>query len=191
MAACGVGCRRRNGVTELYPARLAIAACAAILAVTAFVIARTWLLMGMPTIGPESCSAHLPLVQTRCRRLLAAQPINLTAELRMKLSTKTLCLMAALALASGATGVLAQDAGMQPSHDMGNMTQKEMGKPDMMHSKMPSMHTMPATVTSVDMKTGLVEVTTEGMSLRVHFPPASVTELKTGDKITLHMGFSK
>ena len=109
----------------------------------------------------------------------------------MKFSGKALCLMGALALASGATGVLAQDAAMQPAHKMDNMAQKDMGKHDTMNSKMPSMHTMPATVTSVDMKTGMVEVTTESMSLRVHFPPASVADLKTGDKITLHMGFSK
>lgn len=113
------------------------------------------------------------------------------AEKFMKFSGKALCLMGALALASGATGVLAQDAAMQPAHKMDNMAQKDMGKHDMMNSKMPSMHTMPATVTSVDMKTGMVEVTTESMSLRVHFPPASVADLKTGDKITLHMGFSK
>lgn len=109
----------------------------------------------------------------------------------MKFSGKALCLMGALALASGATAVLAQDAGMQPAHKMDNMAQKDMGKHDMMKTKMPSMHMMPATVTSVDMKTGMVEVTAESMSLRVHFPPASVADLKTGDKITLHMGFSK
>jgi hypothetical protein len=50
---------------------------------------------------------------------------------------------------------------------------------------------MPATVSSVDTKTGVVEVNSGGMSLKVHFPPASVADLKAGDKITLHMGFSK
>jgi hydrogenase maturation factor len=50
---------------------------------------------------------------------------------------------------------------------------------------------MPATVSSVDSKTGIVEVDSAGMSLRVHFPPASVANLKAGDKITLHMGYSK
>ena len=99
----------------------------------------------------------------------------------MNFSRKTLLLMGTLALASGATGVWAQGAGTPPSHDMGNM--------DM--SKMPSMHTMPATVSSVDTKTGVVEVNSGGMSLKVHFPPASVADLKAGDKITLHMGFSK
>ncbi len=108
----------------------------------------------------------------------------------MTFSTKTLCLMGALALASGATGVLAQDTGMQaPPHDMGSMGKHEMG--EHMHEKNPSMHMMPATVNSVDTKTGLVEVTSEGMSLKLHFPPASVANLKSGDTITLHMGFSK
>ncbi len=77
-----------------------------------------------------------------------------------------------------------------PPHDMGNMAQHEMGG-KMMHEKNSSMHMMPATVNSVDMKTGIVEVTAAGMALKVHFPPASVTELKTGDEITLHMGFTK
>lgn len=99
----------------------------------------------------------------------------------MNFSRKTLLLMGTLALASGVTGAWAQGAGTPPSHDMSNM--------DM--SKMPSMHTMPATVSSVDTKTGVVEVNSGGMSLKVHFPPATVADLKAGDKITLHMGFSK
>ena len=43
----------------------------------------------------------------------------------------------------------------------------------------------------VDTKTGIVDVTAGGMSLKVHFPPKSVADLKSGDQITLHMGFSK
>lgn len=56
---------------------------------------------------------------------------------------------------------------------------------------MHGMHTMPATVTNADPKTGIVDVTTEGMALRVHFPPASMVNLKTGDKIGLYMGYSQ
>lgn len=54
-----------------------------------------------------------------------------------------------------------------------------------------SMHMMPATVTSVDAKTGMVEVNSDGMALKLHFPPASLNGLKAGDKITLHLGFTK
>ena len=60
-----------------------------------------------------------------------------------------------------------------------------------MHKKMMGMHTMPATVTTVDTTTSVVDVMTEGMALKVHFPPKAMASLKAGDKITLHMGFSK
>lgn len=107
----------------------------------------------------------------------------------MNVSRKMLLLVSALAFASGVTGAWAQGAGTPPAHDMGNMDQKAME--GMAHGKMPSMHTMPATVSSVDTTTGIVEVNSGGMSLKVHFPPATVADLKAGDKITLHMGFSK
>jgi hypothetical protein len=66
-----------------------------------------------------------------------------------------------------------------------------MDKMGAMHSDMMGMHKMPATVTAADAKTGVVDVTTEGMALKVHFPPSAMASLKAGDKITLHMGFSK
>lgn len=56
---------------------------------------------------------------------------------------------------------------------------------------MHGMHNMPATVTHADPKTGIVDVTAEGMALRVHFPPASMVNLKAGDKIGLYMGYSQ
>ncbi|WP_284321734.1 hypothetical protein [Dyella acidisoli] len=76
-----------------------------------------------------------------------------------------------------------------PSGAMGGMQGK--GEMMQMHHGVQGMHRMPATVTSVDTKTGIVEADAEGMSLKLHFPPASVADLKTGDKITLHLGFSK
>ncbi len=52
-------------------------------------------------------------------------------------------------------------------------------------------HRMPATVTSADPATGLVKIDSAGMALVVHFPPASMKDLKPGDKITLHLGYSQ
>jgi len=69
---------------------------------------------------------------------------------------------------------------------MSSMGQKDMAAHDMMN-KNPSMHTMPATVNSVDTKTGIVDVTAGGMSLKVHFPPPSVVDLKSGVQTTVHM----
>lgn len=69
---------------------------------------------------------------------------------------------------------------MHGGHGMNNMDKNMMG-----------MHAMPGTVGSVDKQTGMVDVNAEGMMLKVHFPPPAVANLKTGDKITLHMGYSK
>ena len=50
---------------------------------------------------------------------------------------------------------------------------------------------MPATVTSIDKSTGMVGVTSEGMNLKLHFPPSALTNVKTGDKIKVQMGLMK
>lgn len=52
-------------------------------------------------------------------------------------------------------------------------------------------HDMPGTVTSVDHKTGLVKLDSLGMHLVVHFPPPTIEDLSTGDKISLHLGYRK
>ena len=67
----------------------------------------------------------------------------------------------------------------------------------MHHSKMhhmkgmDNMHMMAATVDAIDHTTGIVDVTAGDMKLKVHFPPASLTSVNAGDKITLHLGFTK
>jgi hypothetical protein len=79
---------------------------------------------------------------------------------------------------------LAQNAPMKTT--VAQETQHEMKASSAM-----GMHDMPATVTEVDHKTGIVEVESGSMKLKVHFPAASVADLKKGDKITLHLGYSK
>jgi hypothetical protein len=56
---------------------------------------------------------------------------------------------------------------------------------------MMGMHDMAATVTAVNKTTGAVSVNAGGMSLHVHFPPASLANVNVGDKITVHLGFTK
>lgn len=93
-----------------------------------------------------------------------------------------------LGLALAISGV----AVAQDSTPPGGMSKMGAMHSDMkgMHGNMMGMHKMPATVTAADAKTGLVDVTTEGMALKVHFPPGAMANLKAGDKITLHMGYS-
>ncbi|KRE87506.1 hypothetical protein ASG75_05120 [Rhodanobacter sp. Soil772] len=112
----------------------------------------------------------------------------------MKFSPKLIAATTALGLCMAAGTVYAQDATpMTPApaaSSMGHMSSGSMQHKMMKHDRNGSMHKMPATVTSADAKTGVVEVTTAGMSLKVHFPPASMAKLKAGDKIVLHMGYS-
>jgi hypothetical protein len=94
------------------------------------------------------------------------------------LAIVTLCTTLALA----ASPTWAQNQGGMAGMNMPGMA----GMGDMM-----GMHMMAATVTAIDAKTGLVDVTAGSMALKLHFPPASLASLKAGDKITLHLGFSK
>jgi hypothetical protein len=82
----------------------------------------------------------------------------------------TKIVMAAI-LAAAITPAVAQDSG-----GMGKM----MGS-----------HSMAATVTNVDSQTGMMDVDAGGHALKLHFPPASLADVKSGDKITLRMSFSK
>ncbi|HYK79676.1 MAG TPA: hypothetical protein VEU95_08605 [Micropepsaceae bacterium] len=94
---------------------------------------------------------------------------------------RTLALASLLALA--AVPAIAHDAS---SGSMGGMNMSGMNMPGMM-----GMHDMAATVSTVDAKTGMVDVDAGGMALKLHFPPASLATVKAGDHITVHLGFTK
>jgi uncharacterized protein (DUF2237 family) len=111
-----------------------------------------------------------------------------------------LSMLGSLALVVALSGaVAAQDMPASGSSSMSGMSHTgamsadhgDMKGMKATHGHMMGMHMMPATVTEVDTTTGMVEANAEGMALKVHFPPASVASLKAGDKITLHMGYSK
>ncbi len=111
-----------------------------------------------------------------------------------------------LVLALGTGAALAQDATPPETAPMGGMQHMdktdrmngmqrmdEMDRMNGMHhtGKMMGMHKMPATVTAADASTGIVDVSADGMAMKVHFPPTAMEDLKPGDKITLYLGFSK
>ena len=52
-------------------------------------------------------------------------------------------------------------------------------------------HSMAGKVTQIDHRSGMVHVNSYGMPLVVHFPPSAIAGLKVGDKIVLHLGYSK
>lgn len=52
-------------------------------------------------------------------------------------------------------------------------------------------HEMTGKVTKVDHKKGLVSISTAVGKMDLHFPPASVADLKQGDEITVKLAYKK
>jgi len=88
---------------------------------------------------------------------------------------------------SSQQGAMMQQGGMM----RGQMMQGGMMQGGMMGGQMMGMHVMAVTVTGLDAKTGLVDASAGTMALRLHFPPASLAGVKVGDKLSVHLGFSK
>ena len=53
-----------------------------------------------------------------------------------------------------------------------------------------SRHTMDGKVTKVDAKKGWVDVKTPEGSMKLHFPPAALDGVKSGDSVTVELGMS-
>ena len=84
-----------------------------------------------------------------------------------------------------------QQGMMMQGHAMrGGMMQGEMTRGRMMEGAA-GMNVMAVTVTSLDEKTGVVNVSNGKLQLILHFPPASLAGVKAGDKLSVHMGFTK
>jgi hypothetical protein len=71
----------------------------------------------------------------------------------------------------------------------GGMMQGMRGMQNM--GPMQGQHMMPATITAIDGKTGLVDVTAGSLALKLHFPPPALAGVKVGDKISVHLAFHK
>ena len=78
----------------------------------------------------------------------------------------------------------ATESGTSQQTSTGSMSASSMSNGQLMGE-----HSMSGTVESVN-SNGMVHVKSEGMNLRLHFPQAS-QNLKKGDKITVHLGYSK
>ena len=52
-------------------------------------------------------------------------------------------------------------------------------------------HAMRGTITTIDQRKGILSLRTSAGDLTLHFPPPSMTGLKAGDTITVHLAFEK
>lgn len=68
-----------------------------------------------------------------------------------------------------------------------SQSSKMQGSQSMSGGHWQGVHTMPATVKNVDQKKGTVKVESEGKPLVVAFKPSTLSQLKQGDKIKIHL----
>jgi hypothetical protein len=59
-----------------------------------------------------------------------------------------------------------------------------------MSSNMPGHHTMDGEVTKVDAKKGWIDVKTSEGSMKLHFPPTALENVKKGDSVTVDLGMT-
>lgn len=108
----------------------------------------------------------------------------------------------ALGMLAGLSGIAqAQPPANAPSSQQGTMMQGPMMQGQMMQggmmqggmmgAHMMGMHVMTVTVTALDAKTGLVDASAGNIALKLHFPPASLADVKAGDKLSVHLSFTK
>ncbi|MHB1951253.1 MAG: hypothetical protein ACYCQK_07230 [Acidiferrobacteraceae bacterium] len=51
-------------------------------------------------------------------------------------------------------------------------------------------HQMAGTVTAINHRTGILSLKTPEGMLRLHFPPASLRQVKRGERLDVHLGFT-
>ncbi len=52
-------------------------------------------------------------------------------------------------------------------------------------------HEMSGTITQIDHASGMLGLKTGAGDLTLHFPPPTIENLKEGDKITVHLGYTQ
>ena len=80
----------------------------------------------------------------------------------------------------GGSAIMAMAAEPMEGHEQGSMSMGHMGE-----------HDMTGTVAKLNHKKGTLELKSKPANLRLHFPPESLKDIKNGDKITVHLSFSK
>jgi len=85
----------------------------------------------------------------------------------------------------------AQQGGMMMQGGMQNGMMQGQGMGMQGMGPMMGQHMMNVTVTAIDTKTGLIDVSAGSIAMKLHFPPPSLAGLKVGDKISVHLAFHK
>jgi hypothetical protein len=102
-------------------------------------------------------------------------------------------LLAATFAISALAGDYESGRGMMKGEGMRGMKGDCMMDARGMHGECPmaGSHSMTGKVDKVDHANGTLTLKHGAADMLLHFPPASIKDLKNGDTITVHLGFSK
>lgn len=95
----------------------------------------------------------------------------------------------AQATASGNAAATDSQAGHHPHARHGTATAGVAGGPHMQGRHMAGAHSMTGTITSINHHTGLMGFKTPEGTLRIHFPPGTIRHLRSGETITVYLGY--
>lgn len=102
----------------------------------------------------------------------------------------SLLLTSGLLAASFTVPVAAEEGYGRPAMGM-EKGKMGMGRMEMGEHMMMGAHKMTGTVDSIDYAKGMLTLKSGAPDMRLHFPPASIKDLKNGDAITVDLGFAK
>jgi len=94
---------------------------------------------------------------------------------------------ALIGIAGTAMALLAGNGLAQTPNPSAPAQRPSMGQPSQM-SDMTGRHTMDGEVTKVDAKKGWIDVKTPEGSMKLHFPPSALANVKKGDSVTVELG---
>lgn len=86
--------------------------------------------------------------------------------------------------------ILCMSSGFATADDYGGDGAKSWSKKGM-EKMMMGRHSMSGTITDINQQTGWINLKTAAGDMKLHFPEASVKDLKSGDTISVHLSFSK
>ena len=103
---------------------------------------------------------------------------------------KNTILAAVAALSLAATPAFASSGSMDSmGGGMGGMSNSACSKSKTVHGVM-GVHEMGGTVSSINHHTGMLSLKTGMGVLRLHFPPKTLTQVRDGEHIVVHLGFT-
>lgn len=107
----------------------------------------------------------------------------------MKKALTVVATMFALGIAGPALAQATASGNAAATDSQSAATGGVVGGPHMQGRHMAGAHSMTGTISSINHHTGLMGFKTPEGTLRIHFPPGTIRHLRSGETITVYLGY--